>query len=261
MTMMQTQLTMRVLMERGEMFAPETEIVSKMRDGVQRHNYAQIGARARQLANVLTTLGVKQGDRIGTLAWNSFRHLELYYAVPCMGAVLHTLNLRLATDQLAYVINHAEDSVIFVDEDLVPMLEKIASELTTVKHFVVLSNSGEFQTTLAPAHNYETLLAAEKPEFAWPELDENTPMGLCYTSGTTGNPKGALYTHRSNYLHTIASSLPDNLGIRRSDTMMAVVPMFHANAWGLPYIGCMLGVKQVFPGSRLSCSEMAMVCR
>ena len=258
MTMMQTQLTMRVLMERGEMFAPETEIVSKMRDGVHRHNYAQIGARARQLANVLTHLGVKQGDRIGTLAWNSFRHLELYYAVPCMGAVLHTLNLRLAADQLAYVINHAEDSVIFVDEDLVPMLEKIASELTTVKHFVVLSNSGEFQTTLAPAHNYETLLAAEKPEFAWPELDENTPMGLCYTSGTTGNPKGALYTHRSNYLHTIASSLPDNLGIRRSDTMMAVVPMFHANAWGLPYIGCTLGVKQVFPGSTM---DGATICQ
>ena len=258
MTMMNTQLTMRVLMERGPLFAPDVEIVSKMRDRIHRYTYADLGHRAQQLANALTKLGVQQGDRVGSLAWNSYRHLELYYAVPCMGAVLHTLNLRLASDQLAYIINHAEDSIICVDEDLLPLLEKIAGELTTVKHFVVMSNTGKFATKLAPAHDYEQLVTAESANFVWPDLDENTPMGLCYTSGTTGHPKGAMYTHRSNYLHTITQCTTESMGLARSDTVMAAVPMFHANAWGLPYSGCMLGVKQVFPGSMM---DGASICQ
>ncbi len=258
MTMQMTPLTMPVLMDRGPMIAPDVEIVSKMRDGVHRYTYADLGRRARQLANALTKLGVKQGDRVATLAWNGYRHLEVYYAAPCMGAVLHTLNLRLSSEQLAYVINHAEDKVICVDEDLLPMLEKLTGQLSTVKHFVVFSNSGEFKTALTPAHNFESLIAAESPNFTWPDLDENAPMGLCYTSGTTGNPKGVMYTHRSNYLHTITAVSPDLMGMSSRDTIMAVVPMFHANAWGLPYACTMMGVKQVFTGPTM---DGASVCQ
>ena len=248
MTMMNTPLTMRVLMERGPLFAPDTEIVSKMRNVTHRYTYAEMGRRAKQLANALTRLGVQQGDRVATLAWNSYRHLEIYYAVPCMGAVLHTLNLRLSAEHLSYIINHAEDRVICVDDELLPLLERIADQITGVKHFIVMSNTGQYSTKLPNVLDYEKLLAAESNEFAWPDLDENAPMGLCYTSGTTGNPKGALYTHRSNYLHTIAQCMADGMGVKAADTVMAVVPMFHANAWGLPYCGCMLGFKQVFPG-------------
>jgi fatty-acyl-CoA synthase len=257
-TMMHTQLTMPVLMDRGPLFAPDTEIVSRMRGGVHRSTYADVGRRARQLAGALTRLGVRQGDRVATLAWNSFRHLEVYYAVPCMGAVLHTLNLRLALNDLEYIINHAEDSVICVDEDLLPLIEKLAGRLPTVKHFVVFSNAGEFKTALAPAHDYEKLIAAESPDFAWPPLDENQPMGLCYTSGTTGHPKGVMYTHRSNHLHTISQVMADSLGVTTGDTVMAAVPMFHANAWGLPYACMMLGTKQVFPGPMM---DGASVCQ
>jgi fatty-acyl-CoA synthase len=247
-TMMNTPLTMRVLMERGPLYASDTEIVSKTRDGIHRYTYADMGRRAKQLANALTKLGIKQGDRVATLAWNSYRHLEIYYAVPCMGAVLHTLNLRLSAEHLSYIINHAEDAVICVDDELLPLLERIGDQLTGVKHFVVLSNSGAFTTKLGHAHNYEDLIGGESTEFAWPELDENAPMGLCYTSGTTGNPKGAMYTHRSNYLHTVTQCMADGMGVKGADTVMAVVPMFHANAWGLPYAGCTVGFKQVFPG-------------
>ena len=251
MTMMHTQLTMRVLMERGPQLAPDAEIVSRMRDRTHRYTYADLGRRAQQLANALERLSVQPGDRVATFAWNGYRHLEIYYAVPCMGAVLHTLNLRLSAEQLAYIINHAEDAVICVDEELLPQLEKLAGRIPTVKHFIVMSNTGQVSTTLAPAHDYEQLLAAETPEFKWPALDENTPMGLCYTSGTTGNPKGVMYTHRSNYLHTIAGALPDTFGLNSLDTMLAVVPMFHANAWGWPYLGCMIGAKQVFTGPQM----------
>ncbi len=250
-TMMNTPLTMPVLMDRGPALAPRVEIVSKMRDQVHRCTYADLGKRARQLANALTKLGVKQGDRVATFAWNSFRHLEVYYAVPCMGAVLHTLNIRLSPNDLEYIINHAEDSVVCVDEDLLPLLEKLSGKIPTVKHFIVMSNTSEFSTTLAPAHDYETLISAESSNFPWPEIDELSPMGLCYTSGTTGHPKGVLYTHRSNYIHTITGGLPDLLGLSRKDVIMAVVPMFHANAWGLPYVAMMLGLKQVFPGSTM----------
>lgn len=251
MTMMNSPLIMSVLMERGPTLAPDVEIVSKMRDKTHRYTYADLGSRTRQLANALTRLGVRAGDRVATLAWNSYRHLEIYYAVPCMGAIVHTLNLRLAPDQLAYIINHAEDSVICVDEELLPLLEKIAEQITCVKHFIVMTNHRRISTSLTPAHHYETLLAAESPEFAWPSFDENTPMGLCYTSGTTGNPKGVLYTHRSNYIHTITGALFDMLAITREDRLLAAVPMFHANAWGMPFIACTVGCKQVFAGPNM----------
>jgi fatty-acyl-CoA synthase len=258
MTMMNTPLTMPVLMDRGAELMPENEIVSKMRDTIHRYTYADLGKRARQVANALTKLGVKQGDRVATLAWNSYRHLEVYYAAPCMGAVLHTLNLRLSSADLEYIINHAEDSVICVDEDLLPILEKLEGKIPAVKHIIVMSNTGAWKTTLKPAHDYEQWISGESPEFTWPDIDENSPMGLCYTSGTTGKPKGVMYTHRSNYIHTLTGALPDLLGLTRADTVMAIVPMFHANAWGLPYICCMLGAKQVFPGATM---DGASVCQ
>ena len=257
-TMMNTPLTMQLLMDRGPSLAPHVEVVTRTRQGVHRYTYADLGQRARQLANALAKLGINQGDRVATFAWNSYRHLEVYYAVPCMGAVLHTLNLRLSPADLEYIINHAEDKVIFVDEELLPLLERLAGKIPTVKQIVVMSNNGEFKTALSPAIDYETLIASEPTEYAWPELDENAPMGLCYTSGTTGKPKGVMYTHRSNYIHTITGALPDLLGLSNADTIMAVVPMFHANAWGMPYIGMMLGIKQVFPGPMM---DGASVCQ
>ena len=257
-TMMNIQLTMPVLMDRGPLLAPNVEIVSKMRDKMHRCTYTDIGRRARQLAGALTKLGVRPGDRVATLAWNSYRHLEIYYAIPCMGAVLHTLNLRLSQSDLEYIINHAEDSVICVDEELLPILEKLAGKIPSVKQIIVMSDTSEYQTGFSSAHDYETLISAENSDYTWPEIEENMPMGLCYTSGTTGNPKGVLYTHRSNYIHTVTGGLPDLLGLNRSDVIMAVVPMFHANAWGLPYIAMMLGLKQVFPGPTM---DGATVCQ
>jgi fatty-acyl-CoA synthase len=202
---------------------------------------------------------VQPGDRVATFAWNGYRHLELYYAVPCMGAVLHTLNIRLFEDQLEYIIGHAEDTLICVDADLLPLLEKLSGRMPSVRHFVVMSDVGPVSTDLAPAHDYETLLAAEDAGFEWPELEETAPMGLCYTSGTTGNPKGVMYTHRSNFLHTVVASLTDTNALSRVDTVLPVVPMFHANAWGMPYAACMLGAKLVFTGPMMDGASLCQL--
>lgn len=258
MTMMKSPLSMSILMDRGPQLSSDVEIVTRFRDRLHRTNYGEVGRRARQLANALRSLGVAPGDRIASFGWNTHRHLELYYAVPSMGAILHTLNLRLSPADLEYIINHAEDRIIFIDEDLLPLLERLAGKMPTVKQIVVMSNTGEFKTVLEPALDYETLLAAESAEYTWPDLDENTPMGLCYTSGTTGKPKGVLYTHRSNYLHTITGSLPELLGLDRQATVLAVVPMFHANAWGMPFTALMLGIKQVYPGAMM---DGASICQ
>jgi len=248
---MDYQLTLRPILERAYKLFPKREIVTKVGPAMHRYTYADLYHRTSQLAHALEKLGVKSGDRVGTLAWNTYRHLELYFGIPCMGAVCHTLNLRLPPEQLIYIINHAADKVVFVDQTLLPLLEKIAVHLKTVEHFVVMTNT-PLQTSLPNALSYEELLAAESSEYNWPDLPENTAAAMCYTSGTTGDPKGVLYSHRSCYLHAMSVCFGDGLGLTSSDIMMPVVPMFHVLAWGLPYAATMLGAVQVFPGPHMT---------
>ncbi len=247
MTMQRTPLLLSRLMERGPLLAPDEEIVTRTDGGTHRQSYADLRRRAHQLAHALAAHGVAVGDRVGSFLWNNHRHLELYYAVPSMGAVLHTLNIRLGVHDLAYIANHAADRVIFVDEDLLPKLEEIADRLPTVERYVVCSQTGVWRTTLKDAVDYEEFIAGKPEKYAWPQLDENAPMGLCYTSGTTGNPKGVMYTHRSTYLHTMASAMTDSLELSAKDSVCAIVPMFHAMSWGIPFTATMLGTKQVLP--------------
>lgn len=247
MTMQRTPLQMARLLDRGAWIAPDEEIVTLCAEGSQRQTYAQMHARACQLANALRAHGIAEGDRVGTFMWNGHRHLEMYQAVPSMGAVLHTLNIRLSPRDLEYIINHAQDRVIVIDADVLPALEALSGKLGCVELFVVCSEDGRFETSLAPAIDYEAFIAGRPTTCAWPELDENAPMGLCYTSGTTGNPKGVMYTHRSTYLHTITQSMTDAMGLSATDTVCGIVPMFHAMGWGLPFSATMLGAKQVMP--------------
>ena len=251
-------LTLTNHLKRARAFFPDKQIVSKLEAGVFRYTYRDFAGRVAQLANVLRGLGIGQGDRVGTLAWNSHRHLELYYAVPCMGAVLHTANLRLSRDQIAYIINHAEDKILFLDEDLLPLVERLS--LDSVRNFVVMLSDphGTVPTTsLRPAHNYEDLLRSGSAHFEFPELDENMPAGICYTSGTTGEPKGVVYSHRGLSLHSLALCLPDAFALSERDTVMPIVSMFHVNAWGMPYAATMVGAKQVYPGPHPDCKTFA----
>jgi len=204
------------------------------------------------LMHALRDLGIKPGDRVATFAWNSYRHLELYFAVPCLGAILHTINIRLFPEQLTYIINHAGDRLIFADTSLAGPLTSLQSQLKTIEAYVLLDDLGETPAALPdPARDYEALLASATDTEAFPALDENTAACLCYTSGTTGEPKGVLYTHRSLYLHTMTCCMADTFGIREQEVVLPVVPMFHANAWGLPYACTMAGAKQVMPGNHL----------
>ncbi len=260
--MMDYPLTLQHFMDRARRYYPKKEIVTKQGNGVHRYTYGDWYKRTNKLANALQRFGVKQGDRIGTFSWNNYRHLELYFGVSCSGAVVHTLNLRLPPDQVAYSANHAEDSIIFVDASLLPLFEKIAPMLKTVRQYVVLCDGAMPATTLSrsegerPVASYEDLLAAESDEFAWPALDERAAAFLCYTSGTTGHPKGALYTHRALFLHSYCEGLAGGMAIREDDVIMPVVPMFHANAWGLPFTAVMTGAKLVFPGPHLQPVEL-----
>jgi fatty-acyl-CoA synthase len=233
------------------------EVVTLKEGGtVRRADHAELADRIDRLARVLRTLGVEQGDRVGTFAWNNQRHLELYFAVPCTGAVLHTLNIRLFEEQLTYIVNHAEDSVIFVDDSLVPVLEKVAPSFTTVTRYVVMGDgdTGELPNVL----RYEELLEKAGPgEFDYPQLDERQAAALCYTSGTTGNPKGVLYSHRSISLHSSATLMTDANGLSRADRVLAVVPMFHANAWGLPYGAALAGADLILPDRFLTAEPLA----
>ena len=231
-----------------------SEIISRRVEGdMHRYTYRDCHQRARRLANALHGLGVGMGDRVATLAWNGYRHLEAYYAVSGSGAVLHTINPRLFPDQIAYISNHAEDQVLLFDLTFLPVVEKIAADCTFVRHFVLMCDRERMpaSSSIPDLLCYEDLIATHSDEYTWPLFDENAAATLCYTSGTTGNPKGALYSHRSTVLHAYASAMPSALNVRASDTVLPVVPMFHVNAWGLPYSVPLSGARMVFPGAAL----------
>lgn len=246
--MMDYPLTLQHAFQRAVRIFYKKEIVTQLDSGLHRYTYRDWGKRVLQLANALHKQGVKEGDRIATFAWNTYRHLELYFAIPCLGAVLHTLNIRLFADQLTYIINNAEDSIIFVDGDLVPILEGLADHLPTVKLYVIMGDAPNATGKLQPSVDYETFIGDQPETFEWPQIDENAAAAMCYTSGTTGNPKGVVYSHRSIFLHSMGGGLADGMGLSEQDTILPVVPMFHANAWGLPHAGVMMGSKLVFPG-------------
>ena len=248
--MMDRPLLISGLLEHAEITHPDAGIVSRRCEGdIHRYTMKDAAVRARKVANLLQRWGIQQGDRIATLAWNGYRHYELYFGVSGYGAVLHTINPRLFPEQLVYIINHAEDRWIFVDLTFVPLLEKIQDQITGVEGFVVLCDEDKMPATSLPnAHCYETLINAEIDVFSWPEFDERAAASMCYTSGTTGNPKGVLYSHRSTVLHAMASIGEEALGLASTSCFLPVVPMFHVNAWGTPYSAAITGAKQVFPG-------------
>jgi fatty-acyl-CoA synthase len=252
--MQATQLTMPHMFERAEKYFRDKEIVTATPTGVQRATYGEWAERARRLGGVLDQLGISADGRVGSFAWNTQRHLELWFAVPCSGRVLHTLNLRLFPEQLTYIVNHAEDEVIFADNSLMGLLGPLLSTFSTVKHLVVMNDTGGDMPSAdadIQVHDYEELLAAAQP-VQWHVEDENQAASMCYTSGTTGNPKGAVYSHRSTFLHTFGAMAADGVGIRESDVILPVVPMFHANAWGLAHVAVATGAKLVMPGPDLS---------
>ena len=231
----------------------EGEIVSRTVEGpVHRYTYKDCATRSRQLAKSLEKLGVEQSDRIATLAWNGYRHVEIYYGVSGMGAVCHTINPRLFPEQIVYIVNHAEDKYIFTDLTFVPLLESIIDQIPQIKGFVIMTDEANMpQTTLPNVICYENLLATSDDDYKWPVFDERTASSLCYTSGTTGNPKGVLFSNRSTVLHSYAVCAPDALGLSSLETILPVVPMFHVNAWGIPYAAAMCGAKMVLPGARM----------
>jgi fatty-acyl-CoA synthase len=238
---------------------PEAQLATLTDQGVVRASYGEISERVDCLARALGRLGIGAGDRVGTFAWNNQRHFELYMAVPCVGAVLHTLNIRLFAEQLVYIVNHAEDRVIFVDDSLVPLLEQLAPQLPAVEHYVLMGDGDP--GSLPNVLRYEELLLDSEPThpgpFEYPEIDERQAASLCYTSGTTGNPKGVLYSHRSVCLHATASLFVDNLGLSRGDRALVIVPMFHVNAWGIPYAAALAGADLLMPDRFLQAEPIA----
>ena len=245
------QLLISSLIEHADRHHGEGEIVSRRVEGdMHRYTWRNVASRSRQVANALDALNLAFGDRVATLAWNGYRHLELYFGVSGTGRVLHTLNPRLHPDQIVWIANHAEDAVLCFDMSFLPIVKAVHHKCTTVKHFVALCDADALpaDTGIAGLVSYETWIGAQPDKYNWPEFDENSASSMCYTSGTTGNPKAALYSHRSTMLHALAGALPDALCMSSRDAILPVVPMFHVNAWGLPYSAAMTGAKLVFPG-------------
>ena len=249
--MMDSPLLLSSFVKRAERYFPEKLIISRTGENmVHRIPYKEFAVRTRKLAAALTKIGMERGTKVGSFAWNHHRHLELYFGVPSAGAILHMINIRLSPEHIAYVINHAEDEILLVDHNLFPLIEKLAPMLKSVKHFVIMKDGMDLpETALENVYSYEELLVAEDGSFEFPEdLDENTPAGMCYTSATTGNPKGVVYTHRGLVLHSYALGMSDAMGLSERDIALSIVPMFHANAWGLPFAGVLFGTTQVLPG-------------
>ncbi len=254
---MDRPLLISTIAEHAEKFHGQREIVSVTMDNpLHRYTVGEATARARQLANALDRLGLDVGDRVATIAWNDYRHLEIYYGVSGSGRVCHTINPRLFPEQLVFIINHAEDRYVFTDALFVPLLEKLLPQIPRVEGFVVMTDEAHMpETSLPNALCYETLLAGESAAYDWPQFDERTASALCYTSGTTGDPKGVLYDHRSTVLHAYASVAPDVVGLSSRDVVLPVVPLFHVNAWGIPYSALITGSKIVFPGPKMGDGE------
>ncbi|WP_158964471.1 long-chain fatty acid--CoA ligase [Chachezhania sediminis] len=258
-TMMTQPLTISSLIVHAENYHGSTEVVSVETDGsVQHSTWAEVGSNARKLASALGQLGISPGARCGTIAWNNRRHLEIYYGVAGSGRVTHTINPRLTPEQLVYIIGHAADEILFIDRTFLPAAAKLKPMLKTVKFIVLMGpRDEEAAAMLDGLVFYDELLETADPAYDWPDLDENTPSSLCYTSGTTGNPKGVQYTHRSIVLHSLGGNQPDGLALAARDTVMPVVPMFHVNAWGVPYIAASVGCKLVLPGPNLDGESLA----
>ena len=248
-------LTIHGIFEHGERIYASSEVATYAGDHFRRASYAQVADRARRLATALAKLGIGAGDRVGTFAWNNQEHLEAYYAVPCMGAVLHCINIRLFPEQLVYIVNHAADRVIIVDGSLAPLLAKLAPHFTTVERYIV---TGEGAGLPGEVLRYEDLIAASEPVSQWPDVPESSAAAMCYTSGTTGNPKGVVYSHRSTWLHAVASTMANSIGVTEDDKVLPIVPMFHANAWGLPYSGWLSGADFLMPDRYLQAER---ICR
>ena len=251
--MMRTPLLISSLITHADRHHGDVEIVSRRVEGdIHRTTYRELHRRSRQLANALDGLALRASDRVATLAWNGYRHMELYFAVSGSGAVLHTINPRLHPEQIAWIVNHAEDRALFFDLTFLPLIEAIAPHCKTVQHWVAMTDREHMPAaSKVDLKCYEDVLGSHSDQYPWPEFDENTASSMCYTSGTTGNPKGVLYSHRSTVLHTLAAALPDALNVSARDVILPVVPMFHVNAWGLPYVAPMVGCKIVFPGPHL----------
>lgn len=256
--MMETPLLISSLIEHAGAVHGDQEIISRTVEGpIHRSDWATIRTRSKQLANRLADFGIQEGDRLGTLAWNTHRHLEIYFGVSGMGAVCHTLNPRLHPSQLVYIVTHAADRILFVDLTFVPLVEAVADKLTSVEQVVILTDAAHMpETTLSNAVAYEDFIGESAATFTWLDLDENAAAALCYTSGTTGHPKGALYTHRSTVLHAMGVAMPDVFNLGRSASVLPVVPMFHACAWGIPYAAAATGAKLVMPGPKMDAESL-----
>ena len=252
--MQQQSLLISSLIEFANRHHGDGEVVSRRVEGdIHRYTWADVANRSRQMANALDGLKLAQGARVATLAWNGYRHLELYFGVSGSGRVLHTLNPRLHPDQVVWIANHAEDEILCFDMTFLPLVQAVHAKCTTIKHWVAMCDQDKLPTDsgIPNLTSYETLIAGHATHYTWPQLDENTASSMCYTSGTTGNPKAALYSHRSTLLHAYAAALPDVMCISARDSILPVVPMFHVNAWGIPYSAAMTGAKLVFPGPAL----------